>query len=98
MRVLILASLLAACAIPTQSDAQQPCGNRADIVAKLSDRYGESRVGSGLLNPTTLIEVFRSSETGSWTIIRTNQSGVSCIMAVGQSWEESSPAPKGEPT
>ena len=34
-----------------------------------------------------LIQVFVSTETGTWTIISTAPTGVSCIVAAGESWE-----------
>lgn len=64
-----------------------PCGAREAIVARLGEKYGETRRGGGLAGPTALVEVYASEKTGTWTILRTGTNGRSCIMAVGNGWQ-----------
>ena len=41
----------------------------------------------GLSTDGGLIEIY-SSEDGTWTILITRPSGVACLVAAGDSWEE----------
>jgi len=68
--------------------AQQQCANRALVVERLFDTYGESRQSIGLGANNSVIEVFASSETGTWTITVTNPAGVTCLVASGQAFED----------
>ncbi len=71
-------------------------GPREGVVRKLAETYGESRRGMGLVRQGSVMEVFASDETGSWTIVVTMPNGTSCMLASGQSHEtlaEALPAP-----
>ena len=63
------------------------CADRAQIVERLAQSYGESRQSVGLASDNALVEVFASSETGSWTIVITRPGGPSCLVAAGQSFQ-----------
>jgi hypothetical protein len=73
---------------PTVATAQVACGSRDAVVAKLGEKYGEVRRGGGLSSPTEVFEIWASEATGSWTILRTTPNGLSCIMAVGNGWQD----------
>ena len=69
--------------------AQQPrnCAERATVVERLSSTYGEVRQSIGLAPNNSVVEVFASAETGTWTITVTNPAGVTCLVASGQAFE-----------
>ena len=94
--VLILG--LAAVGTP-DARAQMACGTRDAVVAKLGDRYGEVRRGGGLAGPTAVYEIWASEATGTWTILKTMPNGISCVMAVGEGWQDDAdrPTPAGSP-
>jgi hypothetical protein len=46
----------------------------------------------GLHQNNTLLEVYASEETGTWTILVTRPDGVACLIAAGQMWD-GTPAP-----
>ena len=74
--------------IASAASAQgQNCGQRAAVIATLADRYGESRQSIGLGANNQVIEVFASSETGTWTITVTLPNGLTCLIASGQAYE-----------
>ncbi|ASM71228.1 MULTISPECIES: hypothetical protein [Roseobacteraceae] len=64
------------------------CGPRALVVDRLAQGYGETRQSMGLGTNNQMIEVFASSETGTWTITVTSPAGVTCLVASGQAFEE----------
>ena len=71
------------------------CGPRDHVVARLAERYGESRQSIGLGGNNQVVEVFASLETGTWTITVTLPNGMTCLVASGQAFEavaESLPA------
>jgi hypothetical protein len=75
------------------------CAPRNDLVAHLTEKYGETRQGMGLAGPDTMMEVYASPDTGTWTITMTMANGTMCMIASGQGYErltEELPA-KGEP-
>ena len=88
------AAILALLAAPAL--AQQPvCGERKVIVAALADKFGETRRSLGVQQGNSVIEVF-ASETGSWTILLTNIAGRSCLLAVGDAFQQEPEPVKGE--
>ena len=75
-------------AAAAQSTGTPMCAPRADIVAQLEKKYGETRRGAGLQNRGAVTEVFASTETGTWTIIVTRPDGTACAVAAGEAWLE----------
>ena len=63
------------------------CADRAAVVELLADRYGESRQSVGLGANNSLVEIFASAETGTWTITVTEPGGPTCLVASGQAFE-----------
>ena len=89
--------------IAQQLNAQdrRNCADRAQVVARLAELYGEARQSIGLAANNQVVEVFASPETGSWTITVTLPSGLTCLVAAGGSFErldeDLTPAALGEP-
>lgn len=61
---------------------------RGRVLFQLENRYQEEPVHMGLASNGSVLEVL-ASPSGSWTIIITRPSGLSCIMAAGENWEDS---------
>ena len=77
-------------AIPTTSAVAAdgpPCGPRKALTKKLEQAYGETRQGVGLTGGQVLFEVW-TSEKGTWTLLLTRPDGKSCVMAVGEDWQD----------
>ena len=62
------------------------CADRAQVVKRLAERYGESRQTIGLSSDNSVVEVFASMDTGSWTITVTQPGGMTCLVAAGQAF------------
>ena len=95
----IRAAALALAMMAGPVSAAQLCAARADVVAQLAERYSETRRGLGIAANDTVMEVFASAESGSWTITVTTPDGLTCLVASGHAFEpitESLP-PKGVP-
>jgi hypothetical protein len=87
IRILAAGLVFGAAAIaPPAVMAQNGCAPRDAIVEKLAQKYSEKLTGGGLQNANTLLEVWTSEKTGSFTVLMTHANGVSCIVASGQDW------------
>ncbi len=64
-----------------------PCGDRAKVIGLLAKRYQEVPRAMGLASRSGVLEIY-VSEKGSWTILMTTTKGRSCMIAVGENWEE----------
>lgn len=89
-RIAILLLLLPFTAGPLS--AQAACAERASVVQRLADIYGETLQGMGLNQNNTVLEVYASEETGTWTILVTRPDGIACLIAAGTMWDGRPPA------
>tara|TARA_R110002051_G_scaffold136488_5_gene209146 strand:+ start:895 stop:1212 length:318 start_codon:yes stop_codon:yes gene_type:complete len=70
-----------------QAQTATTCGDHATIVARLASQFGERRMGMGLSGPNSVLEIFASDETGTWSITITSAGGPTCLVAAGQSYQ-----------
>jgi hypothetical protein len=74
--------------LTTQSNAQSSnCARHDIVVERLAVGYGESRQSIGIGANNTVVEVFASLDTGSWTITVTAPGGPTCMVASGQAFQ-----------
>lgn len=69
------------------AENRRNCAPREAVVQRLAEGYGETRQSIGLGANNSMVEVFASSETGSWTITVTTPEGNTCLVASGQAFE-----------
>lgn len=86
----VLAALLALLLLSVEAQALGMCGKRADFVAALKGKYKETGKAVAIAGEVNLVEVF-ASKAGTWTILITTPEGRTCIIAVGNSWEDLPP-------
>ncbi len=100
-RILITSVLILGMAAvgPPDAQSQMACGTRDSVVAKLGEKYGEVRRGGGLTGSTAIFEIWASEATRTWTILKTTPNGMTCIMAVGDDWQDDAgeAIPAGDP-
>jgi hypothetical protein len=83
----LIPALIVGALISSPAIAQQAvCGNREELVSRLETGYFESQVAIGLDSNGMLIEIFVSKEKGTFSIVRTTPTGVSCLMTAGDNW------------
>ena len=90
----------AALLIPTVAAAQQQCAPRPVVIERLATAFGETRQSVGLAQGNRVIEVFASTQSGSWTITVTMPDGTMCLVAAGTAYETVAEAlpPAGSPS
>ena len=64
------------------------CAPRDTVVERLASKFGETRQSIGLGSNNSLVEVFASTDSGTWTITVTMANGLTCLVASGQAFEE----------
>ncbi len=94
----LIALGLAMGAISTALPAHaEDCASREQVVSRLQMEYAEQLTGAGLndvASGNTMIEVWSSSETGTFTVMSTDAQGISCILATGTDWFRARPVPQ----
>jgi hypothetical protein len=65
-----------------------PCSDYKAVKEQLAVRYEEAPISAGLQSNGNVLQIFASPRTGTWTVVSTTPAGMSCILAVGKSWEE----------
>lgn len=71
------------------------CLPRDTLTATLGAQYSETLAGGGLQSETRLIELWRSPDGGTFTILLTRPDGISCVLATGHHWHDEAAAPEG---
>ncbi|MBE1286062.1 MAG: hypothetical protein GJ676_22295 [Rhodobacteraceae bacterium] len=64
----------------------QNCAMRDAVVERLQSKYSEQLTVGGLQNgqnAQSVVEIWASDETGTFTVLLTNAHGISCIVAAG---------------
>lgn len=95
LTALALAGLLPAAAL-AQPRPQAFCAAHAALTRMLAQRFDEHRIGGGLQNATTMVELYAAAG-GSWTLVLTRPDGTACAVAAGQNWQAEA-LPVGEPS
>ena len=89
-RSLSLVAALAAISlagIAGKAEAAPQCGDHDKIVDVLGNKFKENRRVMGVVNSKAVMEIFMSPQ-GTWTMVITDTSGISCITAAGEEWQD----------
>jgi hypothetical protein len=88
-KVFLFSTALAATLFSAQKLAAQTanCGPHDVVTARLADRYGESRQVIAMTADQSVMEVFASAETGSWTVTITKAGQQTCLVAAGENYQ-----------
>jgi hypothetical protein len=71
----------------TQAQSQNRCAPRAAVIERLASAFSETRQSIGMAANGTVVEMFASTDTGTWTITLTRPDGVTCLVADGHGFE-----------
>jgi len=63
------------------------CDDSARLEKQLMTRQGAQKLGRGMRGPDALIEVW-IDQSGDWTLVQSYANGTSCIVAMGEHWQE----------
>ena len=71
----------------SQAQTQNRCAPRAAVIERLASAFSETRQSIGMAANGTVVEMFASTDTGTWTITLTRPDGVTCLVADGHGFE-----------
>jgi hypothetical protein len=63
------------------------CADRATVLNELAAKYRETRRAVGIAANSTVMEMFASADTGTWTLTVTTPDGTTCLVASGVGFE-----------
>ncbi len=89
-RSLSLVAALAAISLASIAgiaEAAPQCSSHDKIVDALGNKFRETRRVMGVVNSKAVMEIFMSPQ-GTWTMVITDTSGLSCIAASGEEWQD----------
>ncbi len=69
------------------------CGPKEEVLAGFAQKYKEIPKSNGVTHTGQLVQIL-VSETGDWSLLVTHPTGISCLLAIGTSWENFYPQPK----
>ena len=69
------------------AEAAPQCSSHDKIVDALGNKFKETRRVMGVVNSRAVMEIFMSPQ-GTWTMVITDTSGISCITASGEEWQD----------
>ncbi len=75
---------------------QTNCTDRARALSHLSKTYQEQPVAMGRWRGGGVVELLTNDKGSSWSIIVTLPTGVTCLVAEGESWEALQPVASGK--
>lgn len=81
-----LAAALAGVQAAKADDQGAQCRDRDQVLEHLAGKYKEAPIAVGVTSTGGLVEVLSSGDGGTWTIIVTSPTGLSCLMAAGDGW------------
>jgi hypothetical protein len=67
------------------------CAERDSVVEQLKSKYDERLTVGGLHNgedKNSVVEIWSSDETGTFTVLLTHATGITCVMAAGTDFFE----------
>ncbi|MFD2739805.1 hypothetical protein ACFSUD_09515 [Sulfitobacter aestuarii] len=74
------------------------CAKHEDLTRQLTLKYDETLTARGLQNSETLMEIWSSQESGSYTVLLTHANGIACIVSTGSHWLVQTPVAKLDDT
>ncbi len=89
MRVLTLVtSLLVLPQLASANLSDVVCDDTARLENQLTNVVGAERRAQGVRDPDALIEIWIVPRNGDWTMVQNYANGTSCILAMGENWEQ----------
>ena len=71
--------------------AQVICNPRSDFVEYLKENYDEEPLAFGLNIDGRVLEMFGTPDGETWTMLITDESGISCVVTSGKNWQKTVP-------
>lgn len=80
----------------SRAQAGPMCGLRADFIRSLKDKYQEHGVAMAITGRVNVVELLRTKNGSTWTMIVTDTKGITCIIGAGENWKDLPPEILGD--
>lgn len=97
LRLAILMLVLAPAAQAASPVAPILCAPSGEMRQKLTRQFGAEQIATGIRDRESVMEVWNSDSTQSWTMVVTYADGNSCIVAMGHDWFDLTPSAAKDP-
>lgn len=94
--VIIIVAIVLVLLAPAAFGQSGFCAKREAFIENLGKRYQESTVGVGIA-PGGIVELLKSADGKTWSIILNMPDGRTCFVGSGQDWTVVEPAKLGKP-
>ena len=84
--MLALAVLIGGALLARPATAQDMWVERTELVTKLAKTFAEAPTALGLTSEGAVIELFRTPDGATWTLVVTMPNGHSRVVATGEAW------------
>ncbi len=64
------------------------CDDSTRLEHQLLSVHGATKLGRGMRGPDALLEIWITPNNGDWTLVQSYANGTSCIVAIGENWED----------
>ncbi len=87
--ILVSATAVAVLVAPGMAvAAPMACSARTDVLTTLATNYHQQLSSMALTSDGRLLEILKSRDATTWSILITTPKGVSCVIAAGENWLE----------
>lgn len=88
VRVLLpIVAMMANIAVVNAQSMKAECYERSNLLYSLATEHGERLEQHRRVGNNGLLEAFKSKTEGTWTIVYSNDEGLSCVLATGDGLE-----------
>jgi hypothetical protein len=93
----VVAVVLAGVGAAQAQSMKAECYERSNLLYSLATEHGERLDQTRRVGSNGLLEAFKNAADGTWTIVYSNDEGLSCVLATGGGLEtDDTPNPKPE--
>ncbi|NLS02561.1 hypothetical protein HGP14_04140 [Rhizobium sp. P32RR-XVIII] len=68
------------------AQTMRTCAGRSEVIDFLDRNFSEKLTAVGKINHNAVLEVY-AAESGTWTLIITDDHGISCFLLSGEQWQ-----------
>jgi hypothetical protein len=86
LRLVVAVAPLFAVSPSEAVDPSDVCDKRQVMLQTLEHDYGEVEIGFGVTVDGALIELATAKNGSTWTLMRTQPNGTTCLVAAGEKW------------
>ncbi|WP_138179438.1 hypothetical protein [Roseovarius indicus] len=97
MTRLLIVAIFLALAVLAKAAVAGECTTYDILSKRLAEREGQVLAFGGLITDTSMLQIWRDDRSGRWTVLEVLVDGTTCIVRVGEYWQDWHAEPPGVP-